>query len=76
MDGCEVARRLHERAGDYPVLIVAVTAVGDPAGKRWTADSGFDAHLTKPAEPRAVVAALAEHRHWLHAVGVKGAGRD
>ncbi len=71
MDGCEVARRLHAAAPESPVLLVAVTAVSDAPGQQATADSGFDLHLTKPADPARLVAALSEHRAWLRSVGVK-----
>jgi CheY-like chemotaxis protein len=50
VDGYETCRRLREKAGD-DVLIVALTGWGQLQDKERAAAAGFDAHLTKPADP-------------------------
>lgn len=49
MDGYEIARRAREALGDHVVLI-ALTGYGQADDKRKALDSGFDIHLTKPAD--------------------------
>jgi DNA-binding response OmpR family regulator len=51
MDGYEVCRRLRTAAG-RDMHIVALTGWGEDRDKQRTIDAGFDAHLTKPADPR------------------------
>jgi DNA-binding response OmpR family regulator len=51
MDGYEVCRRLRAVAG-RDMRIVALTGWGQDRDKQRTIDAGFDAHLTKPADPR------------------------
>jgi CheY-like chemotaxis protein len=53
------------------LLLVAVTALGDPAAVRRTAAAGFDLHLTKPVEPQRLVDVLFgfERRLRGHAAG-------
>jgi CheY-like chemotaxis protein len=58
LDGCELARTLREQQGDVPLLLVAVTALGDMAARDRTTAAGFDLHLTKPAEPQQLVDVL------------------
>ena len=67
IDGCELARRVRSAAGDRPLLLVAVTGVSDYAAMCRTAAAGFNLHLTKPADPRELVATLAEFDSWLRA---------
>jgi CheY-like chemotaxis protein len=67
LDGCALARRVRTVAGDRPLLLVAVTGVGDYAAMCRTAAAGFNMHLTKPADPRELVATLAEFDAWLRA---------
>ena len=50
-DGYEVAQRVRAELGDRIVLI-AVSGFGQPEDKRRAAESGFDAHVTKPADTR------------------------
>jgi len=59
MDGCELAARLRQLAGDKPLFLVAITAIEGPEEAMREARAGFDLHLTKPADPARVVAALA-----------------
>ncbi|HYH64258.1 MAG TPA: response regulator [Urbifossiella sp.] len=60
MDGCALARVARGLAGIRPLLLVAVSGVGDEEAVRRTAAAGFDAHLTKPADPRALIATLSD----------------
>lgn len=49
IDGFEVAREVRQRIGN-DVVLVAVSGFGQPEDKRRAFDSGFDEHITKPAE--------------------------
>ena len=51
MAGDELARRLREEAGGRAVVVVAVTAMGDPDARRRTEEAGFQIHLIKPVDP-------------------------
>jgi CheY-like chemotaxis protein len=61
MDGDEVAVRL--RRGGRPLVLVAVTAMTDPAGHRRIQAAGFDRHLIKPVAPHDLLAAVGGSRH-------------
>ncbi len=50
MDGYEACRRLRAQFGSA-VGLVALTGWGQEQDKQRAFDSGFDAHLTKPADP-------------------------
>src|SRR3712207_8780347 len=52
LDGWEVARRIREREGGSPVLLVALTGHGREQDQARSREAGFDHHLTKPADPR------------------------
>ena len=56
MDGDELAGKLRSWAGGCPLLLVAVTAMGDDASRGRTA--GFDHHFVKPVEPRLLLDVL------------------
>jgi PAS domain S-box-containing protein len=59
MDGYAVARALREdsaRAGTY---LIALTGYGQEEDQRRSRDAGFDLHLTKPVDPRALERVLA-----------------
>jgi signal transduction histidine kinase/ActR/RegA family two-component response regulator len=60
MDGIELARRLRSAAGGHGVRLVALTGMAMPADIARTRDTGFDAHLTKPADPAAVARLILE----------------
>ena len=49
IDGYEVAREAREQLGD-DVVLVAVSGFGQPEDKRRAIESGFDEHITKPAD--------------------------
>jgi CheY-like chemotaxis protein len=51
MDGYEACRRLRAAFG-RSISIVALTGWGHDGDKQRAFDAGFDAHLTKPAEPQ------------------------
>jgi len=50
LDGYETCRRLRQAVG-ADVMIVALTGWGQIQDKQKAAATGFDAHLTKPADP-------------------------
>jgi PAS domain S-box-containing protein len=54
MDGNEVARQLRTQRELDGLVLVAVTGWGAPDDRRRTAEAGFDHHLVKPVEPRAL----------------------
>jgi len=60
MDGYEVARRLRRQPGLEEVVLAALTGWGQQEDRRRTADAGFDHHLVKPPDPKAVESVLAE----------------
>jgi signal transduction histidine kinase/integral membrane sensor domain MASE1/ActR/RegA family two-component response regulator len=51
MDGYETCRRLRQEPFGRDVMIVALTGWGQERDKQRAAEAGFDAHLTKPADP-------------------------
>ena len=51
MDGFELARRLRDLPSGQQIRLVAVTGMGREADVMRTRAAGFDAHLTKPADP-------------------------
>jgi PAS domain S-box-containing protein len=59
MDGYEVARRLRRTPGLEKVVLAALTGWGQQEDRRRTADAGFDHHLVKPPEPKALENVLA-----------------
>jgi CheY-like chemotaxis protein len=58
--GYEVARRLRALDGGDRITIVAISGWGQARDKQLAFESGFDAHLTKPADPSQVRALLSE----------------
>jgi signal transduction histidine kinase/PAS domain-containing protein/ActR/RegA family two-component response regulator len=62
MDGYEVCRRICQtQLGNRP-FIVALSGWGQDGDKRCAAEAGFDAHVTKPADPVVLKRLLAEAR--------------
>jgi PAS domain S-box-containing protein len=53
MDGYETCRRIREAVGPS-LRVVALTGWGQDQDKRDARQAGFDAHLTKPADPAAL----------------------
>lgn len=60
MDGYELARRLRELPGCRDALLVALSGFGGPEDQEQARSSGFDAHLTKPADVDALEQLLAD----------------
>lgn len=54
MDGYEVCRKLRSDPSLCGTRVVAQTGWGDPETRRRTAEVGFDHHMTKPLDLRAV----------------------
>ncbi len=59
MDGYEVARRLRQQPGLENVVLAALTGWGQKEDRRRTAEVGFNHHLVKPPEPKALEGVLA-----------------
>jgi CheY-like chemotaxis protein len=60
MDGYEACRRIRQERFGRRAFIVAITGWGQDGDKRRAAEAGFDAHLTKPADPVVLERLLAE----------------
>jgi CheY-like chemotaxis protein len=58
-DGYELARRLRSDARTREMRLVALTGWGQDGDRARARDAGFDAHLTKPADPDRILAAIA-----------------
>jgi CheY-like chemotaxis protein len=59
MSGFEVARALREDPATARARMIAVTGYGGHEDRLKTREAGFDAHLTKPADPAAIQELLA-----------------
>jgi CheY-like chemotaxis protein/anti-sigma regulatory factor (Ser/Thr protein kinase) len=59
MDGYEVARQIRQFPRLERVLLAALTGWGQKEDRRRTAEAGFDHHLIKPPEPKAIEDLLA-----------------
>ncbi len=51
MDGFELARQMRDLPSGQQIRLIAVTGMGREADVMRTRAAGFDAHLTKPADP-------------------------
>jgi CheY-like chemotaxis protein len=60
MSGYDVARRVRMMNGQGALRLVALTGYGTDADRQKTRDAGFDVHLAKPVDPRAVDTLLAD----------------
>ncbi len=60
LDGYETCRRIRESTPTDEVFIVALTGWGQERDKANATRAGFDAHLTKPADPAVVLHLLCE----------------
>ncbi|MFZ2491071.1 MAG: hybrid sensor histidine kinase/response regulator [Thermoanaerobaculia bacterium] len=58
IDGYEIAKRVRETLGES-VVLVAVSGFGQPEDKRRAIESGFNEHLTKPADVTDIEGVLA-----------------
>jgi two-component system CheB/CheR fusion protein len=59
MDGYEVARRLRQMPQTRRALVVALTGYGQEDDRQRGKEAGFDGHLLKPVDARALEAMLA-----------------
>ncbi|HEY0793990.1 MAG TPA: ATP-binding protein [Chthoniobacterales bacterium] len=59
MDGYELAERLRTEPWGAEALLVALSGYGREEDRRRALAAGFDRHLTKPVDPRAIEALLA-----------------
>lgn len=58
MDGYHVIRRLREQAGASPPVIAALTGYGRDTEWERMKQAGFERHLVKPVDPRALAALI------------------
>jgi signal transduction histidine kinase/ActR/RegA family two-component response regulator len=65
LDGYELARRLRQDGLTRNVRLVAVTGWGQDGDRARARDAGFDAHLTKPAEPDLLLSVLRDESESL-----------
>ena len=61
LDGYGVARKVRDALGSA-VYLIALTGYGQPDDRRRALDAGFDMHLTKPLDLRAIEGVLREPR--------------
>jgi len=65
MNGYEVAKQLRAALGER-IVLVALTGYGQADDLRQALDSGFDAHLVKPADPAELESLLARASRGQH----------
>jgi CheY-like chemotaxis protein len=58
MDGYETCRSLRAQPYGRDAVIAALTGWGQEQDRQRALEGGFDAHLTKPADPRRLAALL------------------
>lgn len=61
VSGYEVAREIRGDPALHDIPLVALTGYGQPADRKRTLEAGFDEHLTKPIDRRALEAAIERH---------------
>jgi signal transduction histidine kinase len=61
MSGYQLAARLRSRPNGERLFLVAITGWGSAEDRRRSHEAGFDAHLTKPVDPRRVSELLARN---------------
>ncbi|HVI02309.1 MAG TPA: response regulator, partial [Enhygromyxa sp.] len=59
IDGTEVCRTLRAEPWGAGIFVIALSGWGQERDKRRTAEAGFDAHMTKPANLEQLKALLA-----------------
>jgi len=62
LDGYAVARGLRQLPQTQHALLIALTGYGQKGDQLQAQQSGFDRHLIKPADPRALADAIAQWR--------------
>jgi signal transduction histidine kinase len=63
LDGYAVARQLRGRGDTSHVLLIALTGYGQKEDRARAAESGFDYHFVKPADPREIQVAIERGRN-------------
>jgi signal transduction histidine kinase/CheY-like chemotaxis protein len=58
LNGYEVCRRIREQPWGRTAILIALTGWGQEADRRRTEEAGFDRHIVKPVEPRALMQLL------------------
>jgi DNA-binding response OmpR family regulator len=58
LSGHEVARRIRSQADGRRVLLIALTGWGQAEDRRKSAEAGFDHHMVKPVDVRALLEKL------------------
>jgi CheY-like chemotaxis protein len=61
LNGYELARRLRAQSNGRRITLVALTGFGQHEDKRLAGESGFDHHLTKPADLAIIESVIAAH---------------
>jgi DNA-binding response OmpR family regulator len=67
IDGYELARRIRAGARSPEMFLVALTGYGEDAHRIRSRDAGFDAHIVKPIDLRALREVLGLARQALQA---------
>jgi CheY-like chemotaxis protein len=60
LNGYEACRRIREQPWSKNVILVAVTGWGQEEDRRRSHEAGFDKHMVKPVDSRALMKLLAE----------------
>jgi len=64
LDGYEVARRVRKAFGPNDIFLVALTGYGQQQDREAVLRAGFDQHLVKPIDPKALVEILRGRRRF------------
>jgi CheY-like chemotaxis protein len=59
LNGYETCRRIREQPWGKNIVLIAVTGWGQDEDRRRSQEAGFDHHLVKPVDPRALMRLLA-----------------
>ena len=60
IDGFDACRRIREQPWGKGILMIAITGWGQDVDRRKSQEAGFDHHLVKPVDARAIVALMHE----------------
>jgi PAS domain S-box-containing protein len=63
LNGYEACRRIREQPWGKSVLLIAVTGWGQEDDRQRSREAGFDHHMVKPVDPRALMKLLAGLQH-------------
>ena len=59
LNGYDTARQIRQQPWGKTIMLVALTGWGQEEDRRKSDDAGFDSHMVKPVEPRALEKLLA-----------------